>query len=78
MVTPIPSQVQSMEEGRREPPIGLSCPTHQETSGANRGQVACILERKTSSCHEVNYTKLRFFVKQTNKKCYINLNIREL
>ena len=40
--------------------LGLSCPTHQETSGANRGQVACILERKTSSCYEFNYTKVRF------------------
>ena len=57
----IPSQVQSMEEGHREPPIGLSCPTHQETSGANRGQVACILERKTSSCYGFNYVKVRFF-----------------
>ena len=56
----IPSQVQSMEEGRREPPIGLSCPALQETSGASRGQVACILERKTSSCYGCNYIKVRF------------------
>ena len=56
----IPSQVPSMEEGHREPPIGFSCPAHQGMSGANRGQVACILERKTSSCYEFNYTKVRF------------------
>ena len=58
MLAPIPSQVQSMEEGHQEPPIGLTCPTHQETSGANRSQVACILERKTSSCYGFNYTNL--------------------
>ena len=38
----IPASVPSMEEGHREPPIGLSWPTHQGMSGANRGQVACI------------------------------------
>ena len=31
-----------MEEGHREPPIGLSCQTRQGMSWANRGQVACI------------------------------------
>lgn len=56
----IPSQVQSMEESHREPPISLSCPTHQGMSGANRGQVACILERKTSSCYGINYIKVQF------------------
>ena len=31
-----------MEEGPREPPIGLSCQTRQGMSGENRGQAACI------------------------------------
>ena len=56
----IPSQVLYTEEGHRELPIGLSCPTHQGMSGATRGQVACILERKTSSCYGFNYIKVRF------------------
>lgn len=54
----IPSQVQSMEEGYREPPIGYSCSAHQGMNGANRGQVACILGCKTSSCYGIYYTKV--------------------
>lgn len=37
-----------MEEGLREPPIGLSCPTRQGMSGENRGQAACIYSVNTN------------------------------